>query len=71
MAEIVYIWDAKKCITWVHASIQLNEEWIITVEEWSPEDQMCKNAKLRSLSELSEKYLKAPKSEWNEKKTKK
>ena len=52
----VYLWEANMALIW-QENLYLNEDWIIEVEVESPEEQLCKDYKLKDLEMLYKKYF--------------
>lgn len=56
----IYIWEPNMALIWKD-NLYLNEEWVIEVEAWSWQENLCLDYKLLDLEYLNEKYLKSSK----------
>lgn len=53
----IYIWEKNGVLNSTNWNLYLDEEWIIEVEVWTWQENLCKDYKLKDLYELYNKYF--------------
>ena len=53
----IYIWKKNGVLSSTNGNIYLNEEWIVEVEFWTWQENLCKDFGLKDLYKLYKKYF--------------